>query len=152
MFLSALSQMWVFALYELLRTWNGRVRKLFKLKDSGQLDKFIADHADSGINLAQKSQHNHAVRMKNDPAFSDKLKKQKDDLKQFFNFLNDLRITLAKHEVPGEARSIAYNPGYARINMHCGALDFMAHNKEGMQFRINRRDLADMLRALEESL
>jgi len=37
MFLSAQSQMWIFAAYEILRTWRQRAREVLKLDKSGGL-------------------------------------------------------------------------------------------------------------------
>ena len=41
MFVSAQSQMWIFALYELLRTWRSRTRKLIKWKENGAIPQVM---------------------------------------------------------------------------------------------------------------
>jgi hypothetical protein len=59
-----------------------------------------------------------------------------------------LRIALAKHEVSGRKNAIAYAPGYGRINMWCGAIDFELSNGRYILGNINRRDIANDIRSI----
>jgi hypothetical protein len=59
-----------------------------------------------------------------------------------------IRIALAKHQVPGKAKQIAYAPGYGRINQWCGSLDYQLERGRVILGQISRRDIADELRAM----
>jgi hypothetical protein len=52
------------------------------------------------------------------------------------------------HEVAGKARAPAMAPGYGRINSHCGALDYELGSGRYIMGYINRRDVADEIRAI----
>lgn len=74
-----------------------------------------------------------------------------DDLKRthvLFTRLEYLRVSLAKHEVRGKAKVAAIAPGYGRINSWCGALDYELNSGRYIIGYINRRDVADSLRAI----
>jgi hypothetical protein len=75
----------------------------------------------------------------------------RDDVKRthmLFARMEYLRISLAKHEVPGKAKSLAISPGYGRINQWCGALDYELGNGKYVMGYVNRRDIADGIRAI----
>src|SRR2546421_501513 len=57
-----------------------------------------------------------------------------------------LRMNLAKHAAPGKDTMLARTPGYGRINLACGAIDFEVIEKDGNYSFLNRRDIADALR------
>jgi hypothetical protein len=59
------------------------------------------------------------------------------------------RMNLAKHEAPGRKGLSVPAPGYERINSLCGAMDFEIHLKDGSFRTINRREIADALRAMK---
>lgn len=73
-FVSAQSQMWIFAVYELLRTWWARVIKLMKWKNEGKLDEQIAKVSKADNNLADHMQLKHIEWMKADADFYEKVK------------------------------------------------------------------------------
>lgn len=150
MTLSALSQMWLFATYELLRTWRQRARKALEWLDGGTLSAKISElesYETKRINprhfLARELR-----RFEAEPTAADKLR---DDLARIhipLTRLDHLRISLAKHEQKSKRGSFASAPGYGRINSFCGALDYQIELGEfGMEL-INRRDVADELRAV----
>lgn len=57
-------------------------------------------------------------------------------------------MALAKHEVSGgKPKAVAYAPGYGRINMECGALEYQMSNGPMILGNISRRDIADEIRA-----
>ncbi|PIP90599.1 MAG: hypothetical protein COW01_09860 [Bdellovibrionales bacterium CG12_big_fil_rev_8_21_14_0_65_38_15] len=153
MFVSALSQMWVFALYELLRTWRQRVRMILEAEQKGELDKLIDLKKDEGLpNLSTSSLAKDAKRIKEDKAFSERTKASMETVDGLWRLVHSFRINLAKHEIPGEKNKFHHFPGYGRINGSCGALDFeISQNKD--HFRtLNRRDIAEMLRALKHAV
>jgi hypothetical protein len=125
-FLSAMSQMWIFAAYELLRTWRQRTREVLKLAQSaGLAQKVEALERSAGkFHVAQQMRALQFRRALNDPNIGGKIS---DDLRAIhipMSRLEHLRIALAKHEVRGQKNSIALHPGYGRINMWCGSLDY----------------------------
>ncbi|CAM3053805.1 hypothetical protein CFR75_15605 [Komagataeibacter xylinus] len=148
-FVSAQSQMWIFAVYELLRTWRARVIKLMKWKDEGKLDEQIARFSKIDNSLVDHMQFEHIERMKTDANFYEKVKSDRKKIFPLINMIDNLRVNLAKHEVKGERDMRPRAPGYGRINGYCGALDFEVDIGDGSYHVMNRRDIADAIRELQ---
>jgi len=147
LFVSAQSQMWIFSVYELLRTWRERSRKLIKNKKSGGLQLFIKKHEDGDeINAAAAIQVHQAKRMLADKDFETTLNEHLQLMEPPFRCAEELRMILAKHEVAGHGTLIPLAPGYGRINMLCGSMDYQVHGRNGDTYLVNRRDLAELLR------
>jgi hypothetical protein len=66
MFLSAISQMWVFAVYELLRTWRQAVRDI---KKEASRPERAAEELDALARLATASRRNYVDLARTDHAF-----------------------------------------------------------------------------------
>jgi hypothetical protein len=149
-FVSAQSQMWIFAAYELLRTWRQRAKDAIKWAENGGLPAKIADlskdvgflHAGRLMRAAQLE------RLLAEPARVDKLREDLRRIHMPYARMHFLRIALAKHEVSGRKNAIAYAPGYGRINMWCGAIDFELSNGRYILGNINRRDIANDIRSI----
>jgi hypothetical protein len=62
--------------------------------------------------------------------------------------MNMLRMSLAKHEVASVRDSVAFAPGYGRINRWCGAIDYELSWDVGVFDTVNHRDFADGLRGM----
>lgn len=150
-FVSAQSQMWIFAVYELLRTWRARVIKLMKWKDEGKLDEQIARFSETENSLADHMQLEHIERMRSESEFYEKVKSDREKVFPLINMIDNLRVNLAKHEVKGKSDMRPRMPGYGRINMYCGALDFEVDIGDGSYHVMNRRDIADAIRELKIS-
>ena len=149
-FLSAQSQMWIFAAYELLRTWRQRAREMIKWADSGGLEQKLAvyEKAEGYMHLGR---HYRADQIRAVLADPDKLDAIRRDLKRthiVFARLEAIRVSLAKHEVRKKKGSVALRPGYGRINRWCGSLDYELENGRYSMGEINRRDIADEIRML----
>ena len=150
MFLNAQSQMWIFAAYEVMRTWRQRAKDMVKWHGNGGLQmKLDALEVNQGFihdgNMRLAAMVREVVA---DPSIVQSLR---DDLKRthiLFARMEYLRISLAKHEVPGKAKSLAISPGYGRINQWCGALDYELGNGKYVIGYVNRRDIADDIRAI----
>lgn len=151
-FLGAQSQMWIFAAYELLRTWRQRAREIVKWGTSGGLQqklealKQIDDgykHYGREVRIAQLEEVIRA------PAIIEVLQGQLRITHVPFTRLEHIRVAMAKHEVSGRAKSVALMPGYGRLNMHCGSLDYELENGRYIIGTISRRDIADEIRALD---
>lgn len=148
MFLSAISQMWVFALYELLRTWRGRIDTLQKWLANGALNKMIERVTVEHTHFSGVIRKEHLEQTRDNEAFRNQLKEHRALFDGLFTMISDLRMNLAKHEVPGKKNSIAFEPGYGRINRFCGALDYIVDYGGGHLSMLNRRDIAEALRTM----
>lgn len=151
-FLAAQSEMWIFAAYELLRTWNQRARDIITWANTGGLKMKLdaLKRRDDGY-----VHHGRAMLIAQleeviaHPELTDMLDRQRRHLHIPFARLEFIRVAIAKHEVGGRRNSIAYFPGYGRINMHCGSLDYELENGKYIIGTISRRDVADSIRALD---
>ncbi|MCW5297733.1 hypothetical protein DXT88_06040 [Herbaspirillum lusitanum] len=154
-FLLAQSQMWIFAAYELVRTWDQRIRELIKWHANSGLEvklKFLKEK------FAEDDRYGVTIRIKQiEKILSGEIPISEVDahrrhLHIQFKRLEWLRVALAKHEVSGSPNTPARMPGYGRINQWCGSLDFELENeKYGMGY-VNRRDVANGLRYLDLTL
>lgn len=149
MFVSALSQMWIFALYELLRTWRGRIRTLKKWKENGAIPEMLKRLERDEPNLGALMKSRHLERARDDPSFLMKMSLHVQTMETVFRMTEAIRINLAKHEVPGKSNVTVRAPGYGRINGLCGALDFQLDLGDDKYQLINRRDIAEALRRVE---
>lgn len=148
--LSALTQMWIFASYELLRTWRSRIKQIIKWAENGGLASKLevyerpARHRDLGNDL--RASELRAVM--SDPSLLDALRRGLIVTHVTFTRLHHLRITLAKHEIPNTKAKSAHMPGYARVNSWCGALEYHL-SKSGTTYAVLcRRDIAEELRGV----
>lgn len=151
-FLGAQSQMWLFAAYELLRTWRQRANEIVKWSDNKGLEiKLAALQAqDQGyMHFGREMRIRQIQKVIDDPKVVPEIRNQLLHLHIPFVQLEYIRISLAKHEVRGKAKSAALMPGYGRINSWCGALDYELENGRYSMGYVNRRDVADGLRALD---
>jgi hypothetical protein len=105
---SGLTQMWVFALYELIRT----SRDIRNLPDEQR------------------------------EALAPAVARAKEAMSEPWFQLHGLRVSLAKHERPGQARQPAFMPGYVRIDGGNGSLLFQ-WQEEGRKVVDEDGDLYD---------
>jgi len=147
-FVSALSQMWIFAVYELLRTWRQRVRELIEIAKTKK-PPTDTPSPDDALNVNKQIRKKAVQRALSTPEYADILQKHFDAMERVFRACEAIRITLAKHEVPKSKTLLPHAPGYARINMLCGAMDFEVIYKDGGCEFINRRDIAEAIRVID---
>ena len=152
MFLSEQSQMWIFAAYEILRTWRERATDMVKWHENGGLEQKVAAlEKDIGyVHPGRQVRADMLHKVIGDPAIIEKIK---TDLRATiipFTRIEFIRVALAKHEIRGKKKSIAYAPGYGRINQWCGSLDYQLENGGAILGNISRRDIADELRAIAD--
>jgi hypothetical protein len=57
---------------------------------------------------------------------------------------------MAKHQVSGKAKSIAFAPGYGRINRWCGSLEYQLEAGQVIFGNISRRDIAEAVRSFSD--
>jgi hypothetical protein len=154
MALNGVSQMWLFSLYEFLRTWRQRATQLLQLaeqyaktlprKQKAFLEKTIADakgkekHIFSGVSYYSE----HVSRIA-DPDFVDSIKAYYDKMDGWFGFIEELRMNLAKHEVPKKRGMVAEMPGYARMDVVKGTLYWQFIDAQGGLQKLDRREAAN---------
>jgi len=151
-FLSAQSQMWIFAAYELLRTWQERCKNIIKWANNGGLQQKLdaLKAKDNGVpHFGRDNQTQQLESVIADPTLVTRVKNELLHLHIPFTRLEFIRVAIAKHEVSGKAKAAALMPGYGRINMYCGSLDYQMDSGKVILGTINRRDIADSLRNID---
>lgn len=155
-FLSAQSQMWLFAAYELLRTWRQRGSDIVNWHENGGLELKLKalEKKDGYQHIGRACRATQIKSVLGDPSLIGKIKDDQRRAHILFRKLEAIRVSLAKHELPGRTKSVAFTPGYGRINQSCGSIDFELESGQFSMGYINRRDIADGIRAflLEEAL
>jgi hypothetical protein len=159
---SALSQLWIFGLYELLRTWRQRAldvarfgEKALKAVNQSEKEQFIAD---------QKAKIKRAVTLDGldtfywqpyekaatDEKFVESIHSALDQSEGLFRRIEALRISLAKHELPKKTGSFAMAPGYGRIDMTDGSIYWQIVLQGNEVDLLSRQSIARNCRALLE--
>jgi hypothetical protein len=146
MAVSALSQMWIYALYEVLRMWRGRKFEFETLRKNGGIDPKIKNMVDDPLNQTINTRKQQMLRFKDDIRYREHIDTVWNGIEEIYRATELIRINLAKHCAPGKDSIIPMSPGYARINDWCGALDFQLIDKDGYYITLNRRDIANALR------
>jgi hypothetical protein len=160
MALNGVSQMWLFALYEFLRTWRQRATQLLQLADQYSktkpmkqkafLTKTVADakgkekHIFSGISF-----YSHHISKIADTDFVASIKAYYDKTDGWFGFIEELRMNLAKHEVPKARGMVDEMPGYARIDLVRGTLYWQFIDTQGGLQKLDRREAANFFLDIE---
>lgn len=148
-FLSAQSQMWIFGAYELLRTWRQRARSIIKWSENGGLEVKLKEYEkETGYrHYGRQFRAEQLKKVLADPSIIEDLKADLRKTHITFSRIEAVRIAIAKHEVRGRKNSVAFMPGYGRINNWCGSLDYELENGSYIMGYINRRNIADEIRA-----
>jgi len=159
-FVSALSQLWIFGVYELLRTWRQRCREV--LLFSEELQKLSGSMRDEHIAEKKRKlqtaspysddtpipQWRSFERVTYDRDFPSLVRNAFDSSEFLFRKIEALRVHLAKHEVPKVKGSIALGPGYGRIDASNGSICWHVLLRGNWADVISRRDIADACRDL----
>jgi len=151
-FLGAQSQMWIFAAYELLRTWQGRCKNIIKWADNGGLKQKLEALREKNYGFLHSGCENQIHQLESviaQPALLDRIRRELAHAHIPFTRLEFIRVAIAKHEVSGKAKAVAHMPGYGRINIYCGSLDYQMDNGPYVLGQVNRRDIADSLRSID---
>lgn len=144
---SALSQMWVFGLYEVLRMWRDRRYQFDKLFKNGGIDPKIEDMPDDDpMNLTLEVRKDQLKRYRDQSEYRQTIENAWSRIEGVYRMAELFRINLAKHCAPGKDGVIPRAPGYGRINNWCGAMDYELIEKDGYYTTMNRRDIADAFR------
>ncbi|WP_025718370.1 hypothetical protein [Paenibacillus sp. 1-18] len=147
MTVGAFSQMWIFALYEVLRLWRDRKYEFSKLHKNGGIDlKLKSLNSDDYMNITLQDRRKQLEKYRDDQSFRDEVEYCWGQLEPVYRMIELYRINMAKHAAPGKSNAIPMAPGYGRINMLCGALDYELIVDRDSYELLNRRDVADNLR------
>lgn len=147
MAVSALSQMWVYGLYEVLRMWRDRRFQFEKLRQNGGVEsKLEAMPDDDPMNLTLEVRKEQLRRYKEDDAYRTSVDAAWTKIEPVYRLTELFRMNFAKHCAPGKDGIVPRAPGYGRINQWCGAMDYELIDKYGYYTTMNRRDIADALR------
>jgi len=139
---SALSQMWIFAVYELLRTWRQRVKDL--KRDAQKPAMQQAGHS----RLAGMYYQAQLAHLRKKPAYAKELDRAVNLMEPLFRSIEALRMNLAKHEVPKLHGVPAMAPGYGRIDGMTGSISWQVDLGDNLVDLVSRRSLADRLKTL----
>lgn len=160
-FVAALSQLWVFGLYELLRTWRQRANEVLRFAE----ELFALSGADRQTRIAEQREKIKKASeaaldtmyywkpfdlASRDEEFVSKVRSALDSTENFFRRIEALRVSLAKHEVPKSKRAFAMAPGYGRIDMSTGSIYWQIVLQDNHVDLVSRRTLANECRRIGE--
>ena len=117
---SALSHMWALAVYELLRTWRERVRKL--KQDAQKPFSPIIKEANRWATFLLRI---HLDKLREDSSFAKELDRAYTRVEPVFRKFEALRMNLAKHQVPKMKGVPAMEPGNTAIDKETGCVAWM---------------------------
>jgi hypothetical protein len=154
-YVSAISQLWAFGVYELLRTWRQRARDVLAFADSikglskDDLEKRLSEKKVSVRNASADPEQSDIyynelfVKATKDIEFVRRLRKAVDHSELPFRRLESLRVHLAKHEIPRLKGSYGMAPGYGRIDMLTGSFYWQVPLGKLEVDLVSRRSIAD---------
>jgi hypothetical protein len=143
----AFSQMWVYALYEVLRLWRDRKFDFATLHKNGGLDlKLKTYDLEDDMHLTLQARKRQLVKYRDKKSFRIDIDNCWNKIEPVYRIIELYRMNLAKHTAPGKKNVIPMSPGYGRINMQCGALDNELIFDRNSYELLSRRDIADRLR------
>lgn len=152
--LSALTPMWIYAAYELLRTWRQRCEEVIKLAENGGIN-LKATNLERELGYRHYDRELRAQQLRDAlerPELVDQMRVDLRRTEMGFTRLEFLRVALAKHEVSkkGSKKPIAFAPGLATVDRHCGAMQYELSNGGSIIGYISRRDVAETIRYIPE--
>lgn len=160
LFVSALSQMWVFAVYELLRTWRQRAQEIIEWDQTlrpleGREQEEARRRKRAEVERRTAEARDAETRWQlferaSDEGFVDDLRAALNMVELTFRRIEAARVTLAKHEIPKSKRVYAAAAGYGRIDATTGSIQWSIDLGRNETELVSRRDLADALRGLAD--
>jgi len=167
MFVSALAQLWIFGLYELLRTWRQWISELITYGEelerlaqgpngaterSARIERENQKLAKASSLITEDVEYTRSFRhVEDNLPYLEELRWARDAVLPIFRDLEAVRVTLAKHEIPKTKGLRALMPGYARIDMTTGSLYWFIVLKDDDSKVISRQGIVDSLMALAKS-
>jgi hypothetical protein len=151
-FISAQTQMWIFAAYELLRSWRQRAKDVLRLSKAGGL-AMKADGLDRELPYRHPGRRVRADQLRRiigDPSIVNAIELDIRRTHILFAELEHLRVAIAKHEVSGKPKSVAYSPGFGTFNRWNGSLEYEIGFEGAIMSMLSRRSIAESLRYLSQ--
>ncbi|MDB5990594.1 MAG: hypothetical protein JWQ10_1997 [Herbaspirillum sp.] len=151
-FLGAQSQMWIFAAYELQRSWREWASEIKKWSATGGLNHKLASmksQAEDFSHFGIEAKIDQLEEVIAKPELVPLIVAHLDHTYTSFKMLEFLRVALAKNQVSGKPKLIPSMPTHGRINKECGALDYELQNGKYIIGQMSRRDVADAIRGLD---
>lgn len=148
--LQSLSPMWIFATYELLRTWRQRCEEVIKLAENAGFN-LKASSLERDLGYRHYDRELRAKQLRDAEERPELVEQMRIDLRRTemgFTQLEFIRVAIAKHEVSkkGPKKPIAFAPGLALINRHCGSMEYEMSNGGSIIGFVTRRDIAETIR------
>lgn len=152
--LSALSQMWIFSLYEFFRTWRQRAKEIIDTNKK-ILDAKTNDDEDVIASIIKESQEKEKyirtgvswyslhISKSDDVSFVSEVQDYMRKTEDLFRSVEALRVTIAKHEVPKTNKFVAEAPGYGRVNLATGSIYWFVTLKDDTKINVDRREVAN---------
>jgi hypothetical protein len=137
---NALSQMWIFAVYELLRTWRQRIDDLER-----EVQKPTASDSRRS-SLAGLHYEKQLKDLRMNPDYAKELSEARTRMQPLFKQIEALRMNLAKHEVPKMYGVDAFQPGYGRMDLMSGSISWQIDLGNNSVQIVTRREIADELK------
>jgi hypothetical protein len=167
MLVAAISQMWIYYLYEFMRTWRQRAKEVLDAAEEYERqetsEKKSATRAKHQaaihkrrkyIRMTPNFQGAHLERI-TDPQFVASVRAYYDSMASMFRRIEGVRVTLAKHEIPktGKYQMIAEHPGYTRFDtVFTGSAYWQFTLKDGSVDVVQRRSIANEFLRIAETL
>lgn len=160
MFVSALSQLWLFGVYELLRTWRQRAKEVLRWHNQlqsqpvGEREKLLAgkrreiEHRSANPEWAVVEHWSSYERVASEISLGEEVGRAIDRTELVYKRIEAFRVALAKHELPGSKGSFAMAPGYGRIDLSTGSITWRVILRGNEVDSISRREIAEELRRL----
>jgi hypothetical protein len=158
---AALSQLWVFGVYELLRTWRQRASHVLTFADQlrglprAERKRWIAQQVakvEAAAGNPDQPDPVHArwyQRAARSSRFRDRLRAALDRSEWPFRRLEALRVFLAKHEVPrSKGLSFASAPGFGGVDSVSRSVFWQVDLGRMEVDSLSRRRIAEMCREL----
>lgn len=152
--LSALSEMWILSAYEVLRTWKQSATEIVTFARDGGLAKEAERLShDDFLHYGQELRVEQLRMAIAKPELVEDAKRDLSRIYMSFTRLEFLRVAIAKHEVSSrkKRKPIAFAPSMARINRHCGSMEWELSNGGMIIGEITRREVAESIRFIPEA-
>lgn len=160
MMVSALSQLWIFGVYELLRTWRQRMQEVLSFVD--QVRDLSPDDREQRIAAKEETLSDRSFdpigrvphvdsfrKAAVEPDYRESLRTALYRSEIPFRRIESLRLHLAKHEIPKKTGLYGSGAGYSRIN-YDGSIQYHVPLGNNEVDLITRRQIADDVRQLAD--
>ncbi|UXA57870.1 hypothetical protein M0D47_03085 [Xanthomonas prunicola] len=148
-FLSAQTEMWIFAAYELMRSWRERAKLAIRLAENGGLGAKISHLlAKPDWDYGGRMVARQLSRVRDEPEI---LPRVRDDVRRShipFHLLEWVRVQLAKYQEPGNEKSFVRT--HPMMDRETGSLNYELTRGQVILEVLSRRQLADLMRGLNE--